>query len=359
MGRSLRALADSLQYCRVSSDLAGLPRIVRVLAASRLCVLPMTLYSVLIGGLLAWLDGYSNPWLLLALAAGFLLAHLADNLLNDLTDYKRGVDEPGYFRLLYGPHPLLDGIISVGEAWASVLLILGFDLLLAGYLGVEVSLLIPVLAVSGALVMTLYGGYPVDAKRMGLGELLVAIVWGPIITGGTYLALTGRMELRQAAVYLPYAATVSLVLIGKHLDKFGFDAAKGIRTLPVRLGEVRARLLASLIAILAPLTAWLGTYYYTGSWWSLAALLALPPCLAAARMLGGGKPARSPAGWRVWPLWYAAWGFMTLDATGRYLIAALLLVGLGGMARYTVIILFIAMMLGDLRRTQYSLMLAE
>jgi len=173
--------------------------------------------------------------------------------------------------------------------------------------------------------MALYGGIPVDAKRLGLGELLVAVVWGPIMAGGTYLALTGRMEARQAAVYLPYAATVSLGLIGKHLDKLGFDEAKGIWTLPVRMGSHRARILASMIAASAPIAAAAGAYYYTRSPWSLLALLSLPPSLVASWRLSQGKPRASPPGWRVWPLWYVAWGFLSLDAVGRYTILALLL----------------------------------
>ena len=346
-----RALAESFMYCRVSEDLGDMPRPVRLLAASRLCVLPMTLYSVLIGGMLAWLDGFFDPLLLAVLAVGFTLAHLADNLLNDLTDYARGVDDPGYFRAMYGPHPVLDGIIGVGEARAVILLILGFDLALAVYLGVVVSPIILLLALLGAGVMALYGGVPVDAKRLGLGELLVAVVWGPVMAGGTYLALTGRMGLRQAAVYLPYAATVSLVLIGKHLDKLCFDEAKGIRTLPARLGAVKARILASSIAALAPVTASLGVYYYTHSPWSLAALLSIPPSLAAAWRLAGERPVEKPRGWRVWPLWYAAWGFLSLDAVGRYTISALLLTGLRGIGLYVALGLVGIMALSDARRS--------
>ena len=40
---------------------------------------------------------------------------------------------------------------------------------------------------------------------------------------------------------LPYAILVTTVLFGKHIDKIEADTKKGVRTLPVILGEARAR----------------------------------------------------------------------------------------------------------------------
>ena len=356
---AIRALGESLLYCRVSEDLAGLPRPLRILAASRLCVLSMTAYAVALGGLMAWLDGRFSWPLFLAVLAGFALAHLADNLLNDLTDAGRGIDEPGYFRSLYGPHPIIDGIASPHEVKAAVALILAGDLAMALYLGVRVSPLVPLLALAGALVMALYAGFPVDAKRLGLGEALVAIVWGPIIAGGTYLALTGRYDLRQAAVYLPYAAAVSLVLVGKHLDKYDHDSAKGVRTLPIRLGRRRARILASALAMASIASLAVGAAYYTSSAWGLLVLLPLPIAAAEARILASPKPSEPPSGWPVWPLWYAAWGYAVLDLAGRYGVAALLLSGLHGRTLYALAVLTALMLVGDYKRLPWIVRLAR
>ncbi len=341
-------------YCRVSENLRKLPSPIRVLAASRLCVLPMTAYAVALGGIMAWIDG-SFSWLLFTLIFfGFLLAHLADNLLNDMTDVRKGIDEQGYFRSLYGPHPIIDNIVTTSEVKLLVGSILLADLLLAIYLGFSVSWLVPLLAFLGALVMGLYGGFPIDAKKLGLGEVLVAIVWGPIIAGGTYLALTGKYGLRQAYVYLPYATAVSLVLIGKHMDKFDHDLGKGLRTLPIRLGKRKSRTLASSLAIIALITEALGIYYYTDSLLSFIALLALPNIIGISKVLAKEKPKEPPGGWPVWPLWYAAWGFAALDLVGRYAIASLIVTNVSGPALYAVLGLTIIMWLSDLRRLKYT-----
>jgi len=320
----LRLLWESFRLCRVPRGSSG-GGLAVLIAASRLCVAPMTLYAVSIGGLLAALEGGFSWPLFLAILLGFTLAHLADNLVNDLSDYRKGIDAPSYFRALYGPHPFIDGIVSPRAALAFAAAAVAYGLALAAYLSLTVHPAILPLALLGAAAIALYAGWPVDAKRLGLGELLVAIVWGPVMAGGTLLALAGTHPATAALTYLPFAATVSLVLIGKHMDKLESDAGKGVATLPVRLGEERSRRLAAAIALAAPPAAALGVYLHTGNpVAALAALAALPPALAAAKALSARKPGKPPKGWRVWPLWYAAWGFIAMDAVGRATIAALL-----------------------------------
>lgn len=77
------------------------------LIATRSAVTVVTIYSGIIAGLLAWRDDYFSwaPWLIVTL--GLFLAHGANNLLNDYTDYSRGVDQDYYFRTQYGVHPLV------------------------------------------------------------------------------------------------------------------------------------------------------------------------------------------------------------------------------------------------------------
>ncbi len=46
-------------------------------------------------------------WLILTL--GLFIAHGTNNLLNDYTDFSRGIDKDNYFRTQYGVHPLAQG----------------------------------------------------------------------------------------------------------------------------------------------------------------------------------------------------------------------------------------------------------
>src|SRR5512136_525928 len=82
------------------------------LISTRAAVLVMTFLSAVLAGLFAWRDGSFSlvPWL--ALTFGLILAHAANNIFNDYTDFVRGVDKDNYFRTQYGPQPVADGLLT-------------------------------------------------------------------------------------------------------------------------------------------------------------------------------------------------------------------------------------------------------
>ena len=67
--------------------------------------------------------------------------------------------------------------------------------------------------------------------------------------GGTYLVATGTVPLWVLVFSIPYALLVTRVLFGKHIDKIVPDTALGIRTVPVILGEYRARRVSQVLMI--------------------------------------------------------------------------------------------------------------
>ncbi len=78
---------------------------------TRAGVLPMTLVAAALGGLLAVFRDASVDWGLFALAAvGIVLAHMANNIMNDLFDLEVGTDTADYPRNLYSPHPVISGV---------------------------------------------------------------------------------------------------------------------------------------------------------------------------------------------------------------------------------------------------------
>ena len=88
----------------------------RWLFLTRAAVLPMTLTAGLVAGLLAvHADDFNAGWFALAFL-GILLAHTANNLMNDLFDSTTGLDKADYPRAMYSPHPVLEGYITK-RAW--------------------------------------------------------------------------------------------------------------------------------------------------------------------------------------------------------------------------------------------------
>ena len=86
--------------------------VTRWLVLTRASVLPMTITAGLLALLLAWWndDAHLNVGLWALAAVGLVLAHVANNLMNDLWDLRVGTDTDQYPRALYAPHPVLSGM---------------------------------------------------------------------------------------------------------------------------------------------------------------------------------------------------------------------------------------------------------
>ncbi len=158
------------------------------LIATRSAVTLVTVYSCVIAGLLAWRDGNFSwvPFIILTL--GLFIAHGTNNLLNDYTDYSRGLDKDNYFRTQYGVHPLAQGFFTKSQQ-ISWFIVSGVLATLAGVYALIKTNFNPVvigLFLFGAVVLLLYT-YPF--KYWGLGELAIFLIWGPIMVGGVYFTM--------------------------------------------------------------------------------------------------------------------------------------------------------------------------
>ena len=141
-----------------------------------------------------------GKWVLLVV--GLIMAHATNNLLNDLTDFSRGVDQDNYYRAQYGPQPLVHGLLTRNQLLTyaavsgAIALIAGLGLvILTG--GLTIWLLL-----FGVFFVLLYT-WPL--KYIALGELSVLIVWGPLMIAGGYYAITGVWSWPVVIASLPYA----------------------------------------------------------------------------------------------------------------------------------------------------------
>ena len=235
-----------------------------------------------------------------------MLAHAANNMINDYFDTTSGVDTEGYVRALYAPHPILSGWVTKRQLAAAILIVNGIDAALMLYLTAVRGPLILAFALAGLFVSVFYVAPPIRLKHHGLGEPGVFLVWGPLMVGGTFLAATGTIAPWVLLASVPYALLVTSVLFGKHIDKIVADTALGVRTLPVILGEARARLVGSWLMIsFYPLTLLAVVVGLVGPW-VLLVVLGIPRLLGVLKVFDAPKPAGPPPGYpeRGWPLWF-------------------------------------------------------
>jgi 1,4-dihydroxy-2-naphthoate octaprenyltransferase len=291
----------------------------------RCCVFPMTMISAAIGGLLAASVGRFEPLPFALAAVGLLLAHAANNMINDYFDLETGLDTAEYARAQYAPHPVLSGMVTREQLRRAILLVNALDGLIALALTAMRGWPILAFALAGLFISVFYVAPPLRLKRIGLGELGVFLVWGPLMIGGTFYATTGTLPGWVWLASIPYALLVSTVLIGKHIDKLEQDRARGIYTLPVLLGERMARALnAGLMVAFHVVVGGLALAGVLGPWVWLTAL-SLPRLIDVLRTYARPRPAEPPPGYPVWPLWYVSWAFVFNRRAGALFLAGLLL----------------------------------
>ena len=302
------------------------------LVITRAAVFPMTLWSGLIGVLLAVAATQANPalsvdYLLAGLAVvGLIVAHAANNMINDYFDMTGGVDTDDYVRALYAPHPILSGWVTKGQLGAAILLMNAIDAGIMTILALARGPLIILFALGGLFVSVFYVAPPIRLKFHGLGEPGVFVVWGPLMIGGVYLAATGTVDWSVILVSLPYALIVTAVLFGKHIDKIEADTKIGVRTMPVILGEARARVVGSWLMILFYALTILAVVAGLVGPWVLLVVLGIPRLIAVLKVFGEPKPAGPPPGRELgWPLWFVGYAFIHTRRAGGLLTLGLLL----------------------------------
>jgi len=313
-----------------ASEWKALDVVSKWLIATRSAVTLVTVYSCVIAGLLAWRD-HVFSWLpFVILTLGLFIAHGTNNLLNDYTDFKRGVDKDNYFRTQYGVHPLVQGFwgertqlrwfavsgVLASAAGVYALFVTGFDPWVIG------------LFAFGAVALLAYT-YPF--KYWGLGELAIFLIWGPILIGGVYLTLARIADADLGNIWnvvlagVPYGLGVASINIGKHIDKHDDDKAKGVGTFPVRVGPTVARRVdQAAVLLIYAVIAYLVFVprYFTPV--MLIVALAFPDALKAVKLLNKPRPAGPPEGYPAWPTWFSAVTFFHNRRFGGWLIVGLL-----------------------------------
>jgi 1,4-dihydroxy-2-naphthoate polyprenyltransferase len=294
------------------------------LISTRAAVLIMTFISATIAGLLAIIDGKFNLLNYVLLALGLILAHATNNLLNDYTDHKRGVDKDNYFRSQYGPQPLEHGLMTEKQllTYAAVT---GLLALAAGaYLVVSHGTLALILLALGAFFVLFYT-WPL--KYIGLGEITVLLVWGPLMVGGGYFVIAGGpWNWNVVIASLPYALGVTTVIFGKHIDKFTEDKTKHIHTLPVILGEKLSRYIVIGMMVLSYVSV---IYLVAIGFFTpimLVVLFALIVFKDVWQIYRQPRPTEPPANYPkdTWPLWFVSFAFIHNRRFGLLYLAGLI-----------------------------------
>lgn len=298
------------------------------LIATRSGVTIVTIYSCLIAGILAYRDKIFIlvPWLIVTL--GLFIAHGTNNLLNDYTDFSRGVDADNYFRTQYGVHPLFQKFWNNKQQlkWFTISGVIATLSGIYALIFTNFSAVIIGLFIFGALVLIFYT-WPL--KYIALGELSIFLIWGPIMVAAVYMVLARGWtdNIWQIALTgVPFGLSVVSINIGKHIDKSGEDKKKNVGTLPVLIGEKAARYVNMFVLLMIYLI--IIYLIFVAHYFSpimLIVLFAGKRWLYAFGSLTKPRPSEPPKEWPGWPTWFSGFAFYHNRLFGDLFLIGLLL----------------------------------
>lgn len=232
-------------------------RLVLALKLGRAHYTTIVVTATLAGVLYVYWRGDQVYWVNLPLAVlGAFFAHVAANVINDVYDFRSGVDTLAPTRDspdFGGSNVLTGGLMTAGEGFAwgvgFGVVALAFGALIALSAGWGVYL--PALA--GALIAFEYVAPPLRFGYVGhgVGELGILIAFGPLTVGGAGWAAGGRWSWGAAATGLFVGINIVAILYCHHFTHPEADREVGKMSPVAVLGKAAALRLAWLLPALS------------------------------------------------------------------------------------------------------------
>ncbi|MGE5550742.1 MAG: prenyltransferase [Bacteroidota bacterium] len=247
--------------------------------AARARYFTVSLLPVLLSATAVHRPWASGTWPALFLVVlGAFLVHAGSNLWNDLADELNGADRANSAPSAFngGSRVIQRGEATCGSMRTAAVLCYAGAMLVAFLLKPRGGWGVPVLTLAGILLGICYSSRPTWFCAHGLGELVVAIAFGPLLAEGAYLALAGGLSWAVFLASLPLGLLVAAILLVNSIPDIPPDAQVGKRTMAVRLGKSQAVMVYRAIigAAFAALLAALATGAVPGR--AALALLTLP-----------------------------------------------------------------------------------
>jgi len=267
----------------------------------RIPFLQATIIPVVLGGVIAWQSsaGKLFHWdMFLLTILGASLIHIATNMLNDYFDYKSGNDLMVKHQNPFagGGRILTAGLISPTKHLAVSLSSLVIGCLIGFYLVFANGLpMLFWLGLAGVISAYFYVGPPLKLAYRGVGEIIVGLNFGPIMTLGSYYVQTGSWSLAALTepflASLPIGLLIAAVLWVNEFPDVDADRAVGKKTLVLRLGYLRSvsvfitLLAASYLLVISYSLLRVFDSLQITSYSTLIVLLSLPIGVKAVRVL--------------------------------------------------------------------------
>lgn len=233
--------------------------------------------------------GLNPAWLLLTVL-GIFCVEVGKNASGEIVDFDSGTDQAitAEQRSPFsgGKRVLVDGLLSREQTWAiaAAFFVSAIAIGLAIVVWREPRVLS--IGIIGIALAWYYHGGSVRLSYRGLGELAVALAYGPLIVSGTYLVQTGFLNTALLHASMALGLLVAAFLWINQFPDYAADKAAGKNNLVVRLGLPTATFVYVVIVCTGYLWLVLAAFHYheaNGMLWGL--LGTAPAAFSAWRLL--------------------------------------------------------------------------
>ena len=249
-----------------------------IFLATRLPFLTATIVPILLGALIARSQGFSAWWFTVLALIGGSAIHLGLNIANDVSDATSGADEANVNPTMFsgGSRVIQYGLVSLRAmrlaSTALYLVGIAIGLFLAAQTGPELLLIGAV----GLFLSLAYTAPPFRLVHRGLGEVCVALGFGPVMVLGSYFVVAERLNWEAFYASLPVALLIMLVLYVNQIPDRPADATTGKRTIVVRLPRAAIETGYAVSVAVAFGLIVVGVVTSLMPVWTLLSLLAIP-----------------------------------------------------------------------------------
>lgn len=239
-------------------------------------------------GALAYADtgSFAIGWFLLTLV-GIYAVEVGKNAVNEVVDWRSGADRfvapEDATPFSGGKKTITGGLLRERDAiWIAV-----GSFALAALAGLSIVLFrtrhaLWIAALGGFLALD-YSAPPFSFCYRGLGELVVGVTFGPLLSLGTYVVQTGELSVRPVAIGVPIGILIASVLWINEFPDFEADRRANKRNLVVRMGKARARVVYAWLLCLAE-AALIGVAVYLRNPWAVLGLAGSVEAYRAAKV---------------------------------------------------------------------------
>lgn len=196
-----------------------------------------------------------NIFLAILAVLGVVSAHLGMNLADDFFDYKVNTAESRKelsrqgirARIVKYPY-LTSNESTLQDLEKAIVLFLLFAAIMGGIiLAVRFNWLIVLIAFLTLFLGISYSGFPFKFSYIGLGELVIGIIFGPLLMMGVYIASANRLDSSVVLASIPVGLlVVNILFTHSFIDKKADESANKM-TFARLLKTNKANLTASVL----------------------------------------------------------------------------------------------------------------